>query len=148
MKYGIDARCLELVKSFEDLSLKAYMPTPNDVWTIGYGHTKGVHEGMVCTIEQADAWLAEDLQVAAGIVDSATKNASVRLSASAIAALISFAFNTGTLGPSIKAKLHTGNIYGAWEYMAKWRKQGRNDLRGLARRRAMEMALFMEDPFP
>lgn len=30
-------------------------------WTIGYGHTKGVHEGMVITRQEADKLLEEDI---------------------------------------------------------------------------------------
>ena len=38
-QYGID-----LIKHFEGCELKAYK-CPAGVWTIGYGHTKGVQEG-------------------------------------------------------------------------------------------------------
>jgi hypothetical protein len=31
-----------MIKKSEGLRLVAYLPTPNDVWTIGYGHTKTV----------------------------------------------------------------------------------------------------------
>ena len=45
---------LELIKSFEALRLEAYLPTPDDVPTIGYGHTKGVQMGDTCTEEEAE----------------------------------------------------------------------------------------------
>ena len=35
---------LELIKHFEDFRSDAYM-CPAGVWTIGYGHTKGVKKG-------------------------------------------------------------------------------------------------------
>src|SRR4051812_38571664 len=52
---------LALLKGFEKLRLIAYKPTPWDVPTIGYGHTKFVSLGDRCTQTQADAWLAADL---------------------------------------------------------------------------------------
>ena len=52
---------LDLIKSFEGLELEAYMPTPIDVPTIGYGHTKTVKMGMVITEKQAEALLKKDL---------------------------------------------------------------------------------------
>ena len=35
---------LDLIKHFEGCELEAYL-CPANVWTIGYGHTKGVYEG-------------------------------------------------------------------------------------------------------
>ena len=51
---------LELIKHFEGCELKAYL-CPAGVWTIGYGHTKGVKEGDVITAEEADAMLLAEL---------------------------------------------------------------------------------------
>jgi len=49
-----------LIRMLENCKLVAY-PDSGGVWTIGYGHTAGVKEGDVCTVEQAEAWLIEDL---------------------------------------------------------------------------------------
>jgi lysozyme len=54
---------LDIIKEAEGLRLKAYL-CPAKVWTIGFGHTKGVKEGDTCTISQADQWLREDCQEA------------------------------------------------------------------------------------
>ena len=43
---------IELLKKFEGCKLEAYQDSVG-VWTIGYGHTKGVYKGM--TIYQDDA---------------------------------------------------------------------------------------------
>ena len=60
---------LDIIKRFEDEAgflagrctrLKAYRCSAG-VYTIGWGHTRNVHEGMTCTPEQADAWLLEDV---------------------------------------------------------------------------------------
>lgn len=56
----------KLIKSYETLRLEAYMPTPNDKPTIGWGHTKGVKMGDVCNVAQAEKWFLEDTAEAAG----------------------------------------------------------------------------------
>ena len=54
MKCSIKGR--EMIKSFEALSLKAYHGKADraGVWTIGWGHTKGVKPGDVITREKAE----------------------------------------------------------------------------------------------
>ena len=54
-KTGID-----LIKHFEGCELYAYK-CPAGVWTIGYGHTKGVEPGMQITDEDAHNMLVEEL---------------------------------------------------------------------------------------
>jgi lysozyme len=44
---------IKLIKDSEGCKLKAYK-CPAGIWTIGYGQTKGVKEGMVWTQQQAD----------------------------------------------------------------------------------------------
>ena len=55
-KEGID-----LIKKFEGCKLTAYK-CPAGVWTIGYGHTKGVKKGQKITKEEAEELLKQDLQ--------------------------------------------------------------------------------------
>ena len=43
----------DLIKKWEELRLVAYLPTKNDVWTIGWGHTHGVKRGDKITTDQA-----------------------------------------------------------------------------------------------
>lgn len=45
----------------EGCVLKAYQDT-GGVWTIGYGHTKGVKQGDVITKEKASQYLIEDMR--------------------------------------------------------------------------------------
>lgn len=80
-----------LVKRSEGCRLKAYRDS-GGIWTIGYGHTKGVTEGMTCTQAQADAWLDEDMSEAERNVAALVK---VPLTTCQTAALTDFAFNTG-----------------------------------------------------
>ncbi len=52
----------------EGLSLRAYQDG-GGVWTIGFGHTRGVKPGDVCSLAQAEGWLDDDIQVALGDLD-------------------------------------------------------------------------------
>ena len=51
---------LKLIKQFEGCRLIAYQCSAG-VWTIGYGHTAGVHKGMKITQAQADEYLKQDV---------------------------------------------------------------------------------------
>lgn len=142
---------LELIRSFEDLRLRAYLPTPNDVWTIGYGHTRGVKPGDVCTPEQALQWLREDCAEAETAVRQLVK---VPLTQGRFDALVSFVFNVGAdidadtiaegLGDStLLRKLNAGDYVAAADEFLKWNKQKGKVLNGLVRRRAAERELFL-----
>ena len=52
---------IALIKRFEGCRLTAYKCSAG-VWTIGYGHTSGVHSGQAITQAQADALLRQDLE--------------------------------------------------------------------------------------
>lgn len=154
MEIRAGIRCLTLVKKYETLQLKAYKPTPNDVWTIGYGHTKSVFEGMSIDEDQANIYLYLDLGNAIKEVQDFVNRTNVYLTQSMIDALISLEFNIGTSGTALDPghKMHDhlldGNYYEACAAMFSWRKQGNKDLLGLARRRLDEMKLFLEDGVP
>jgi len=137
----VGPRGLELVKRYEQLRLRAYLPTPEDVPTIGWGHTRGVALGLTCTPEQADVWLVEDLADAMSAVDEVP----VQLTQNQYDALVSFVFNcgTGAFRASTMRRLLDGGHYGlAAEQFARWNKQKGKVLNGLTKRRAEEAALF------
>lgn len=52
---------IRAIQQREELRLKAYKCQAG-IWTIGWGHTRGVTAGMVITAAQARAFLAADLQ--------------------------------------------------------------------------------------
>ena len=147
IKLSLGGRGSGLIKSFETLRLKAYLPTPEDVLTIGWGHTRGVKLGEVCTIEQAEKWFVED--TASAIV--AVRSLPCQLTQSMFDALCSLVYNAGpstvapgsTIGDALRKPVP--DYYSAWAGFALWRKQKGKDLLGLARRRAEEMSLFLED---
>lgn len=144
---NVSVDALALIKSYESLRLSAYKPTPNDVWTIGWGHTKGVAKGDTCTVSEADQWLIEDYLEAKGYLDRL--NCPVSLSRDFEGALVSLLFNCGpsvvAMGSTVGTALRAGNLWGAWAGMALWRKQAGVDMLGLARRRAAEMSLAIKN---
>ena len=88
----IQPSLINLVKKFEGYSDTAYLPTKNDVPTVGYGTTKGVKLGDKITPEKAEELLHNDLKEAQGIVD---KLVTVPLNENQRNALTSLVYNVG-----------------------------------------------------
>lgn len=79
----------------EAVKTEAYLDGAG-VWTIGIGHTSGVHRGMTATLDEIRAWLPVDLQDAVRKLYLALTPAAIaRLSDHQWGALVSFAFNEG-----------------------------------------------------
>lgn len=140
---------IDLIKNFEKCKLEAY-PDPGTggvPWTIGYGHTAGVVEGMTCTQEQADQMLADDVAKVAGQVNSLLK---IKVNQNQFDALVSFAYNAGAgaLASSTLLRLvNAGDFGGAADQFPRWvHGGGGGTLPGLVRRRAAERSLFMMEP--
>lgn len=140
---------IALIKSFESCRLAAYDDGVG-VWTIGWGHTKGVKPGDVCTQQQADDWFDEELQEFEGYVNQLV---TVPLTQNQFDALVSFTYNVGPdidsdtiaegLGDStLLRKLNAGDYFGAAAEFQKWNRAGGQVMRGLTRRREAERALF------
>lgn len=86
---------LNLIKESEGLSLKAYK-CPAGVWTIGYGHTgKDVKKGMVITEEKAIDLLKSDIARFEKHVSAYNKK--YRFTSNEFSALVSFAYNIGSI---------------------------------------------------
>lgn len=138
-------RGVDLIKRYETLRLKAYMPTPNDRPTIGWGRAHGVKMGDTCTEQQADAWFLEDL----GEAERAVNGVGVPLTQGMFDALVSLCYNAGTRvvdkNHAIGRALRAGRYIRAWRVFPLWINQAGEPSRGLARRRAEEMALFVAD---
>jgi lysozyme len=153
MKFSSNGRAF--IESLETFQRHAYLPTGHDVWTIGYGHTRGVKEGDTCTPNDADHWLAQDINEAVDVVNQFLLNHAqqslLRITQSFFDALVSLVFNTGPepllLTNTIGRALSSGKIYLAWQGFSLWINQAGHPLRGLAIRRAREMALAMSEQF-
>jgi len=131
---------LALIKQHEGCRLAAYRCAAG-VWTIGYGHTAGVHSGMTITQAQADAYLQQDIAKFEGYVNNpAYVPITEQLNQNQFDALVSFAFN---LGAGNLRKLCKGRTAAQIaQAMTQYCKANGKVLAGLRRRRAAEQALF------
>lgn len=136
----ISAAGIALIKRFEGCRLTAYKCSAG-VWTIGYGHTSGVHSGQAITQAQADALLRQDLEKFERYVNStAYVPITAQLNENQFAALVSFAFNCGQGNlKRLCADRNTAQIAAA---MPQYCKAAGRKLPGLVQRRAAEVALF------
>lgn len=133
---------VELIKEAEGLRLEAYLPTPNDVWTIGYGHTKTAKSGMRITKAGAEELLLHDLAWVEATIDKYVK---VPLNQNQYDALASFIYNVGASAfrkSTLLKLLNAGDYEGAAEQFPRWNKQKGKVLRGLTARRQKEKTLF------
>lgn len=165
----MDKEVLELVKTiampFERLYLDAYWdPHPHGLPTQGWGrllsrYSRKMHLDEGKTLEQAnewlrttypqitrdtaDEWLEEDIEKANKAVKRLVK---VSLTPGQEAALTDFAYNVGPGNLQISTLLrmiNRGDFPDAVEEFEKWNKSGGVVLKGLVRRRAAEVLMFM-----
>ena len=138
---------IDLICNFEGLRLKAYDDGVG-VWTIGFGTTKypngiRVKKGDTCTLDQAKAYMQNDLKSFEQTVNNTVK---VPLNQNQFDALVSLAYNIGTNAFSkstLVKKLHANNIRGAADQFNVWVNAGGKRMQGLVNRRAKEKALFL-----
>lgn len=143
-------RGIALITQFEGLRTKAYL-CPAGVWTIGYGHTgAGVQEGQVITAAQAEGMLAADLKTYETCVNECV---TYKMQQYEFDALVSLVYNIGcaafrrsTLRRILNREATTPaaswikEVSDAW---SKWNKIGKVTSKGLARRRAAEICMFI-----
>ncbi len=145
-----------VIQYFESLELKAY-PDPatgGKPYTIGFGTTvypsgAPVRPGDVCTKEQAEKYLLNDLAKFEKVVSDAVR---VPINQGQFDALVSFTYNVGPGNVKLKApglltstllrKLNAGDYAGAAGEFKRWNKANGKVMRGLTRRRAAEQCLF------
>ncbi len=138
---------VDLICNFEGLRLKAYDDGVG-VWTIGFGTTKypngiRVKKGDTCTLDQAKAYMQNDLKSFEQTVNNTVK---VPLNQNQFDALVSLAYNIGTNAFSkstLVKKLNANDIRGAADQFDVWVNAGGKRMQGLVNRRAREKALFI-----
>lgn len=144
---SINQKTEQLIKDFEGLSLKAYYCAAK-VRTIAWGHTGGFIPD-TCTIEQAEAWLAEDIfEQGERPLNSLVHR---KLDENQYGALVCLVFNVGQglfARDSIRTKLLDGDYEGAAGDFWMLRRdksiaQGGVILPGLQERRSAECHLFL-----
>lgn len=148
---------LDIIKHYEQgpeggPALESYL-CPARVWTIGWGHTRGVGMGLHATEAQCVAWLDQDKDEAERAVNELV---TTPLTHNQFDALVSFVFNVGRgrpISPGFSGKgfhgstmlryLNAGDYLGAAAQFARWNKSNGVVLNGLIERRAKERDLFM-----
>ena len=133
------------IAPFEGCELHAYQDS-GGIWTIGFGHTKNAHPGMVISQAQADAFLKRDLRNFATEVDRlVTRKMSVRQRI----AFISLAFNIGAsafASSTALRRFNDGDVKGAAAALLWWDKDANGTvLLGLERRRQAEKWLLLHN---
>jgi lysozyme len=140
-----------LIKHFEGCKLKAYKCSAK-VWTIGWGHTRGVKEGDTCTQEEADQMLVEDLEEFEIAVTNAVKPdvaygsaGKSPLNQNQFDALVSWTYNLGPTNlhaSTLLIRLNEGKFDEAPDEIRRWNRAGGKVVAGLVRRREAEALLF------
>ena len=140
----------DFIKSFEGLRLKAYWDKDGKVWTIGWGHTRGVKQGMVITKAQAEQFLADDLapierHLTADLGEDGVLQCQFD-------ALCSFCFNIKDgirqyMRSTLRRKLKAGDKLGAANEFPRWCHADGVVMNGLKRRRNAERAMFLQSGF-
>ena len=131
-----------IIKEFEGLRLNSYK-CPAGVWTIGYGHTKGIKPNMTITESDAERLLDIDIVEVARTI---RKHVTVYLNDNQAQALVSFIFNIGQgnfANSTLLRKLNAKDYKGASLEFQKWVYSKGKKLPGLVRRRKAEMELFL-----
>ena len=135
---------LSLIKKFEGCKLESYQCAAG-VWTIGYGSTSGVSEGMEISQQRAEALLLEDVAVFEEAVNKAVE---VPLEQYEFDALVSWTFNLGPANLNSSTMLKVLNENKKNEVpaqMRRWNKANGETLQGLIRRREAESLLFQNE---
>ncbi len=140
---------IDLIKKHEGLRLEAYLPTPNDKWTIGYGHTKTARQGQKITKEVAEELLRQDI---AWVEAAIRKHIKVPLNQNQYDAVASLVYNIGEgnfASSSVCRFINERRYQEAADAFLMWNKQrskktGKLEpLKGLTRRREEERSLFL-----
>ena len=132
---------IELLKHFEGCELKAYQDSVG-VWTIGYGHTKGIYEGLEITQSEAEKMLQDELPEYEGYI---TDKVVPMLQQHEYDALVCWVYNLGPTNLSsstLLKRLNAGEFNDVPFQMKRWDKAGGQPLLGLTRRRNAEALLF------
>jgi len=147
MAREINAAGLNLIKTWEGCRLEAYQDVAG-IWTIGYGHIKGVTRGMKITQAQADDTLADDLASSRQAVDTSTSD--VPTTDNQFAAMVALSFNIGSAnfrGSSVLREHRAGHFADAAQAFLMWNKSHVNGeltvVDGLTKRRNAERTLYL-----
>lgn len=134
---------ISAIKRFEGCKLTAYQDGAG-IWTIGYGHTQGVHRGDCITSYQAEQFLKEDL---VRFEKSASACRRIRTQGQ-FDAVVDFCYNCGIGNwnkSTLKSYIDSGRA--TWEIQEqflRWVNAGGRKMGGLVTRRIWEAARWAE----
>lgn len=135
---ALSATALVGIALHEDYRGVAYMPTPDDVPTIGFGSTDGVKMGDTITPPRA---LARTLADVSKFEAALKKCISVPVHQYEYDAFVSLTYNIGVkafCNSTLAKKLNAGDYSGACAEIRRWNRQGGKVLPGLTKRREAE----------
>lgn len=136
------AAAISLIKEFEGCALRPYQDL-RGIWTVGYGHTHNVCADTVCTADDAEKMLSDDLRMVALQVDGLSL---ITLTDNQRCALISLVYNIGCgrfQVSTLLKKLNNRDLSGASDEFLVWDKINGKPCDGLLRRRKAERELFL-----
>ncbi|MDR3055229.1 MAG: lysozyme [Zoogloeaceae bacterium] len=136
-----------LIAESESCRLTAYRDITG-VWTLGWGQTAGILEGMRWSQIEADADLCNTL---IGLASEVHASLTAPASDTEFAAMVSLAYNIGVTAfrRSSILKCHNQNDKaGAARAFALWNKAGGRIVQGLVNRRAREATLYLASAPP
>ena len=137
----INKKGMDLIKEFEGFRTHAYQDSAG-VWTIGYGHTKGVQPTDIISAAQGDKMLADELSEYENYVKTLV---TVPLHQHQFDALVSWTYNLGPTNLKNSGMLKVLN-QGRYDLvpneMRRWNKANGIVLDGLVKRREAEAQLF------
>ena len=139
---------VNFIKSHEALRLKAYQDSKG-VWTIGWGHTKGVKPGDVITRAQAEQFIRDDFAWVERTLnaDLVTGRDKSLVTQNEYDALCSLVFNIGSqayLDSTVRRKIKQGDKMAAARAFGMWIYSNHKIAPGLVTRRADEVRLFLQ----
>lgn len=139
---------VDFIKSHEALRLKAYQDSKG-VWTIGWGHTKGVKPGDVITRAQAEQFIRDDLAWVERVLnaDLVSGRDNPIVTQNEYDALCSLVFNIGSqayLDSTVRRKIKQGDKMGAAHAFGMWIYSNHKIAPGLIPRRDAERRLFLQ----
>ena len=133
---------LQLIKDFEGLRLGSYK-CPAGVWTIGYGHTKGVKQGQVIDQMRADDMLIEDIAPIERLLNSI----GINFRQEQFDALVSWIFNLGQgsfkNSTILKRIMDNADDTEIADQIIRWVYASGKILTGLKKRRIAEANMFL-----
>lgn len=135
---SLSAATLVGIAGWEQFREAAYLPTRDDVPTIGWGETRGVKLGDKTTPDRA---LVRLLASAEEHADAVRECVTVPLHQHEFDAYVSLAYNIGVgafCNSTLVRLLNAGDYQGACEQILRWNKQKGKVLRGLSVRREAE----------